>query len=403
MSNKKRDDLDDLRAASQLAVHATERVTKVVEAMHTTIAGGPAILGKPLSGPVVLINSLVYGGIREATRLVGKGVERALVELAPLFGESEPGPEREAAQAALNGVVGDYLAETQNALAIEMQFRRHGQPLGYDAARLRAEIPDASHHLLVLVHGSSMNDLQWKRMGHDHGEALERELGYTSVYAFYNSGLHVSENGRNLDLHIERLVSAWPTEVESITLLCHSMGGLVARSACHASEARSDCTWRAKLVALLTLGSPHHGAPLEQGGSWLGAMLDVSRYSAPLVPLTRLRSAGVTDLRFGNVIDEHWRGRDRFAVGFDERRAVSLPSGVACYAVAGVSTLGGDGLVPVDSALGRHSDPALRLEFPEDHQFVGEGIAHLDLLNRPEVYAQLVTWLVRKPLGSRLG
>lgn len=395
MSKKKRDDLEDLRAANQLAVHATEQVTKAVEAMHTTIAGGPAILGKPLSGAVGLINGLVYGSIRGATRLVGKSIEIALGELAPLFGQSEPGPEREAAQAALNGVVGDYLAQSKNALAIEMQLRRHGQPLVLEEAELRAQIPEATGKLLVLVHGSCMNDIQWSREGHDHGAALERDLGYTPVYVHYNSGLHVSENGLDLDEHLDRLVSAWPRPVESITLLCHSMGGLIARSACHSAETRATSKWRPKLQNLVTLGSPHHGAPLERGGMWVGALLGVSRYSAPLAPLARLRSAGVTDLRFGNVLEEHWSGQDRFALRGDQRKMLSLPEGVACYAIAGNSTLGGDGLVLVDSALGRHSDPALALEFPEDHRWVGEGIAHLDLLSRAEVYAQLRAWLDR--------
>ena len=63
-------------------------------------------------------------------------------------------------------------------------------------------------------------------------------------------------------------------------------------------------------------------------------LLGVSRYSAPLAKLGKIRSAGVTDLRFGSVIDEDWSGRDRFEHGGDPRRPVPLPEGVACYAVA---------------------------------------------------------------------
>ena len=123
-------------------------------------------------------------------------------------------------------------------------------------------------------------------------------------------------------------------------------------------------------------------------------MLDISRYSAPLARLGKLRSAGVTDLRFGNVLEEHWEGRDHFAHGADPRVELKLPDGIACYAIAGTtspegqSNFVGDGMVPVDSALGRHEASHLTLAFPEAHQLVCYGTGHLDLLSRPEVYAK---------------
>jgi pimeloyl-ACP methyl ester carboxylesterase len=399
VAKKTRKHADDLRAASRLVVDATTRVTEVVEAMHTTIAGGPAILGKPLSGPVRLINGLVYGHIRGVTRLVGKGIELALAPLAPLLGESTPGPEREAVVAALNGVLGDYLAETGNPLAIEMRLRQRGHPLELEAQALREAFPQAGGRLLVLLHGSSMSDLQWNWRGHDHGAALARDLGYTPLYLHYNSGLHVSTNGRELDGLLERLVSAWPVPVEALVLLGHSMGGLVARSACHCAEARKGSVWRRTLSKLVFLGTPHHGAPLERGGNWVEVLLGVSRYSAPLARLGKLRSAGVTDLRFGNVLDEHWVGRDRFAMGGDQRAEVSLPAGVDCYAIAGTtspegeSPPSGDGLVPVDSALGRHDASHLTLGLPGSHVWIAHGTGHMALLSSPEVYAKLRSWL----------
>jgi pimeloyl-ACP methyl ester carboxylesterase len=399
VAKKTRKHADDLRGASRLAVEATTRVTEVVEAMHTTIAGGPAVLGKPLSGPVRLINGLVYGHIRGVTRLVGKGIELALAPLAPLLGESTPGPEREAVLAVLNGVLGDYLAETGNPLAIAMRLRHEGHPLELEAQALRAAFPQAGGKVLVLLPGSSMSDLQWNRGGHDHGVALSRELGYTAVYLHYNSGLHVSTNGRELDTLLEELVSAWPVPVEELVLLGHSMGGLVARSACHSAEARGASAWRAVLRKLVFLGSPHHGAPLERGGNWLDVLLGVSRYSAPLARLGRLRSAGVTDLRFGNVLDEHWVGRDRFALASDPRTELKLPEGVACYAIAGTTSPvdaespSGDGLVPVDSALGRHVEPRLTLRFPDAHLWIAHGTGHMALLSSLEVYDKLRSWL----------
>jgi pimeloyl-ACP methyl ester carboxylesterase len=328
---------------------------------------------------------------------VGTGIDRVLTELAPLLGESTPGPEREAMVGALNGVLGDYLHETQSPLAIEMRFRVGGNALPLETVALRAALPEASSKLLVLVHGSSMNDLQWRRRGHDHGEALGRELGFSPVYLHYNSGLHISTNGREFASMLERLIAAWPVPLSELVIVGHSMGGLVARSACHVAEGAGHA-WRVKLTKLVCLGSPHHGAPLERGGSLVDRLLGVSRYSAPLAKLGKLRSAGVTDMRFGNVLDEHWEGRDRFAHGGDPRGALALPAGVSCYAIAATTApaggaLPGDGLVPVDSALGRHEKPELRLAFPEDHQWIAFGTGHLELLDRPEVFAKLRAWL----------
>ncbi len=396
MTKKTSDRADDLRGASQLVVEATKRVTDIVEALHTTVASGPAILGKPLSGPARLIHGLVYGSIRGVTQLVGTTIELALAPLAPVLGESTPGPEREAVLAVLNGVLGDYLVEMKNPLAIEMRLRRAGRALDLSKEALQAAYPQAGGKLLVLLHGSCMNDLQWRRQGHDHGAALARDLGYTPLYLHYNSGQHISTNGRELDALLERLVSEWPAPVDELVLLAHSMGGLVARSACHYGEARA---WRSKLTKLVCVGTPHHGAPLERGGHWIDVLLGVSRYSAPLARLGKLRSAGVTDMRFGNVLDEHWAGRDRFGHHGDARDELKLPEGVECYAIAGTlspegqSNPFGDGLVPIDSALGRHDASHLTLGFPEAHQWVGYGIGHLDLLSRPEVYATIRSWL----------
>ena len=53
----------------------------------------------------------------------------------------------------------------------------------------------------------------------------------------------------------------------------------------------------------------------------------------------------------------------------------------------------GDGLVPLDSALGRHPDPARDLGVPADRQWVARGMSHFDLLRRPEVTDRLIEWL----------
>ena len=118
--------------------------------------------------------------------------------------------------------------------------------------------------------------------------------------------------------------------------------------------------------------------------------------------LGQLRSAGITDLRFGCVVDEDWLGGNRFHRKPDSRRHVPLPEGVACYAIAATTAakrslladrLIGDGLVPLHSALGHHRDAKRRLDFPKSAQWIAYQTSHMALLNHPEVGAQLRRWL----------
>jgi hypothetical protein len=117
--------------------------------------------------------------------------------------------------------------------------------------------------------------------------------------------------------------------------------------------------------------------------------MELSPYVAPFTRLGKARSAGITDLRYGSITQ-------------DQREFVPLPEDVDCYALA--ATLGkrrsrvaerlvGDGLVPLDSALGRHPDEVRTLAIPKQRQWVGYEMGHLDLLSRPEVYVQLREWL----------
>src|SRR5690606_31877199 len=154
-------------------------------------------------------------------------------------------------------------------------FRRGGIPLPLVPAELRDALPEATGKLLVMVHGSCMNDLMWQRKGHDHGAALERDLGMTAVYLRYNSGLHISMNGRAFAEQLGQLVPAGPGPGEEMTVLAHSMGRLVTRGACHYAE-EAGYAWRAKLRRIFFIGTPHHGAPLERGGNWIDMLLTVS-------------------------------------------------------------------------------------------------------------------------------
>jgi pimeloyl-ACP methyl ester carboxylesterase len=227
---------------------------------------------------------------------------------------------------------------------------------------------------------------------------LAAEAGCTPLYLHYNSGLHISTNGRLLADRLEALVEAWPVPLEEIVILGHSMGGLVARSACHQAQARGDA-WPQRLTKMVFLGSPHLGAPLERGGHWIDVILGASPYSAAFARLGKLRSAGITDLRHGSLLDADWAA----ATGAATPVRVPLPEHVACYAIAGSlgseagalrEKLLGDGLVPLASALGRHRLKSRALNFAPDHTWVAQGMNHLDLLDRAEVLAQLRTWLL---------
>jgi hypothetical protein len=396
-----RSDLSDLLGASRLAVEATAGLTGVVESVHRTVVRAPGLLGSPVPGRTRGLTGAVYRSIRGATGLVRCAIDAVLEPLASGTGAERSSPRRDAALAVLNGVVGDHLAATRNPLAIPMRLRRQGRPLEPNARDLAAAIPRPRRKLLVLVHGACMSDRHWRWQGHDHGAALSRALGYTPLYLRYNSGLHVSTNGRAFAALLEALVEGWPARVDQLAIVAHSMGGLVSRSACHYGAAAGH-RWPRALRHLVFLGTPHHGAPLERAGSWLGSVLERTAYTAPFGRLGRIRSAGVTDLRFGNLLDEDWQGRDRFEPGLDRRRPVPLPRGARCYAIAAsrgakpgalLGAVVGDGLVPVGSALGRHADPALTLAFPRSRRWVARGMSHFDLLGRSEVYAKIRGWL----------
>jgi pimeloyl-ACP methyl ester carboxylesterase len=220
----------------------------------------------------------------------------------------------------------------------------------------------------------------------------------------------VSINGHGLARQLENLVDQWPQPVERLVLVGHSMGGLLARSALHCGT-QAGHRWTERLRDMVFLGTPHHGAPLERAGHWVDIVLGATPYAAPFARLGKVRSAGITDLRHGNLLDEDWVGRDRFERAADRRQHVPLPAGVRCGAIAASivpqgselkERLLGDGLVPLPSALGRHRDLERCLAFDEDRQWVGYGINHLDLLGHPEVYAQLRRWLAPGPRDAQL-
>nr|WP_316640082.1 alpha/beta hydrolase [uncultured Roseateles sp.] len=394
MMAKKRSTVGDLRGGLRLIVDGVSGVTGIVEAMHSRITRVARPVGPVAEKPTRGLTGLVYRSIQGTNRLVGRGLDSALARAEASLQaslrdlpESQRTPRSDALVSALNGVMGDHLVSSGNPLAITLQLH----PL----------LPPAGGKVLLLIHGLCMNDQQWARKGHDHGQALADSLGYAAVYARYNTGQHISINGRELAGQLEHMLTGWPEPVTELAIIGHSMGGLVARSAVHQARA-AGMAWPGVLNKLILLGSPHHGAPLERGGNWLHRGLGVSSYAAPLTRLSGLRSAGITDLRHGNLLDADWNDDTRFAQA-DSRSTLPLPDGVACYALAGslspktpagrAADWLGDGLVPVASALGLHEQPDRDLQIPAAHQWVARGVNHLDLLSDKGVYRRLRQWL----------
>jgi len=398
--------LADAHALGRLGFESVLGVTSLVEAMHRTIASVAPPLGTMPQGNARGIAGLVYASVRGVTRLAGGGWQLA----GRLLPASPPrlDPRREAWLAAINGVWGEHLFKTGNPLAIPMRLRRAGRSLTLEPHALREEVGHGEGRLAVLLHGLCMNDLQWRRDGHDHGRMLADRLGFVPLYLNYNSGRHVSENGRELAAVLERLLAAWPTPVAELVLVGYSMGGLVARSACHYAE-QAGLAWRPRLTRMVFLGTPHHGAPLERAGSHVDRFLELSPYLAPFARLGKSRSAGIKDLRHGNLLDEDW-SQPGHGTTRDQRQPLPLPADVPCHAVAASLQKAppktgklprGDGLVAVASALGEHADSAFRLRFAAEDRQIVFGCNHFDLLARDDVASRLLEWCGNSTDGAR--
>ncbi len=404
----------DLRGLAKLATQATVNVTKIAEGVTQSVwstMGAPS--GKSANETRATtrgITGLVYKSIQGVAQLVGKGAESLLTGLQPLLDKIDQEPQesapREAVLAALNGVMGDRLVESDNPLATPMTLRFMNEALNWQAMPDKALL---TGKVLIVVHGLCMNDLQWtvqnENSSVNHAETLATKLGYTPVYVRYNTGLHTSQNGQTLSNQLELLSALWPKPLTEISVLVHSMGGLVTRSAVHAAQ-HSRRQWVNKLKNIVFLGTPHHGAPLEKAGNWIDVLLGVTPYSAPFKRLVELRSSGITDLRFGHVLDSDWQGHDRFKPKTkqeqDSREHLPLPESVACFTVAATMAakrslladrLIGDGLVPLNSALGVHSDPTRNLAFAKSSQMLVYRTNHMAMLGSTEVGEQLVDWL----------
>ena len=331
--------LNSVRGATRLTFDSVEGIVNVVEQMHETIARRPLPLARRPEGRTRahgLIASSVYSLIRGVNATLREGVDLTMKLWPESAHARSQSPQETAWIAAVNGVCGDHLEATRNTLAIDMHFSTPEATLELDAEAIAAALPDASPHVVVLVHGLCLSPFSWRPGGVESiGDTLRKARDMTPVYLGYNTGRHISTNGRELAGKITRLCEAWPVPVESLSLVGHSMGGLVIRSACWYGEA-AGAPWLEGLRRIACLGTPHHGAPLEKAGSLFDRSMQAIQYVDPLL-LGKHRSVGIKDLRHGNLLDEDWaqagEGDDEVPRR-DTRRPVPLLEDVDYYFVA---------------------------------------------------------------------
>ncbi|NYJ04100.1 lipase family alpha/beta hydrolase [Petropleomorpha daqingensis] len=408
---------DEVRGIGELGRITLRGSTNRVAELHRGIADRAFDAIGPKAAPVKLVHDAIaglsYGGVRLALG-AGARVAGILAALGADGRDLDADRSGRVALAVLNGAHGDVVERDAPALATVLGIRVEGTAVPPEPEALRAAFPGATGRLAVFVHGLTETEATWcyrAERSADYGTRLRQDLGLTPVHLRYNTGLHVSDNGRLLDDLLGRLVAAWPQEVQDVVLIGHSMGGLVARSALHqAGGGTADAhPWTALVRDTITLGTPHLGAPLERGVHRLAGVLARVPETRPLAALLALRSVGIKDLRRGTLVEADWSGRDLDAPGVAAHTHVPLSDGARHFVVlatltrdpaAPVADLLGDLLVPPRSALGDTGDDD-RLAFPPDHVHRIGGLTHFDLLNHPLVYEQIHCWLVERPEGPR--
>jgi pimeloyl-ACP methyl ester carboxylesterase len=381
---------DELRALTRLTFQELGLAAGGIGEVHRAIADrafGPVGSGLPRMLHDTIAGG-VYAGLKSAADATGRAAAVAVGSRGPALSAT---PKGATVLAVLNGLRGDVLEREGSDLAEPMRVRVDGRPVA------PADFPAAGPRVVVFVHGLFETEHAWGR--EPYGARLSRDLGVTPVYIRFNSGRHISENGRSLAALLDELVAEWPVAVEQIALVGHSLGGLVARSACAAGG-----SWTALVRHTVSLGTPHTGAPLESAVHYAAAALGVVGETRPLARFLRRRSAGIRDLRSGSLVDEDWRDRDPEALRAAACAEVPLLEGAAHHFVAAtvttrpehpVARLVGDWLVLQPSASGRSRTRVIGFA-EEDGVHLG-GMHHLALLNHPLVYEHLREWLARAP------
>lgn len=399
---------NEIRALSALAFDELRGFPGAIRDMHLGIAKrafrGVGAAARPAQAIHDAVSEAAYGAIASGAAQLGRSADAVLERERVGEGLELSGTRAGSSLiAALNGLIGDRLERSQSGLHQPASLRLDGEVIALERDALRAAFPDARERLVVFLHGLMGTEFYWQwgaaYPGDTYGARLASEIGCTPLYVRYNSGLHISENGRSVAALLERVVQEWPLRVREIALVGHSMGGLVARSACHHGS-QDGQRWSERVRHVVSLGTPHLGAPLEQGVHVASVALSSLPETRMFASFLRRRSAGIRDLRHGSLVDEDWRGRDPDALRAAACKEVPLLPGAAHYFVSATITrsprhplgrLLGDTLVLVPSATGRGR--TRRIPFRDENGHHVAPAHHLALLNHREVYERLREWL----------
>jgi PGAP1-like protein len=396
---------DELRALGSLAGDAAAGIAGQAREVHESVAARVFRALGPPGTPVRVVHDRVSTtAYAAASALTGAIVKSGAAAASLARSDHAPSltdvPGGRLAVGAVNGMWGDRLHRDHSVLETPMAVRVRGRDVALDGDSLRRTFPGATPRLAVFIHGLCETEDAWRlHAAHSvpYGDRLHAELGYTPICVRYNSGRHISHNGRALAALLDVLTEHWPVQVAEVALIGHSMGGLVARGACHYAQASS---WRERVRHVFMLGTPHKGAPLELGANALchasARVPELRPFAAPI----RVRSVGVKDLAYGYVVDADWEGHDPDA-RTNTGTAVPFLQTATHYFVSASLTrdpeapagrLLGDLLVLRPSAWSQ-GGRGERLQFPVDQYAHFGGATHFDLLNHPAVYAQIHRWL----------
>jgi pimeloyl-ACP methyl ester carboxylesterase len=406
----------DVEAIGELAGEALAAGGGFIKEMHEGIAGRPfGILG-PAAAPARLVHDgisrALYAGVRGGLRTASlRGAQLAARHVGEDGSALGATPVGSLALGAINGMYGNHLADRGHPFALGMAVRRDGADVVLTFDGLAEAFPDATSRIAVFAHGLCETDESWGRFRSrddehsgrlTYGERLQDELSFTPVHVRYNSGLRISRNGRELAGLLEVLVAGWPTGVEEVVLIGHSMGGLVARSACHYAE-RDGRRWSDAVRHVFCLGAPHLGADLEKGVNVLAWAFGRLPETRALGSYLNARSVGIKDLRYGSCVEEDWCDCDPDEFLRDRCQEVPFLPEANYYFIGATLSEGplgsllGDLLVRTPSASGRGNGRGRSIPFEVDNGKELSGLTHFDLLNHPAVYEQLRTWIVRAP------
>ncbi len=399
----------DIEALGDVTAEGLTVINTLVRGTHRGIARRVFTSIGPAARPAEVIHDAIADAVYGALDSAGRRLPPALSRRAATslgFDDDPALDERPGVAeviAALDGIYGDELAERGSPLAPSMAIRVGGHPVPLTADGIAAAYPRPTDALAVFVHGLCQTEASWRRsprtLGADdrsYGERLREDLGFTPIDIRYNTGLHISTTGHNLDRTLTRLLEVWPVPVRRIAVVGHSMGGLVVRSACHYGH-EENRRWTRTTRQVVCLGSPHLGADLEKGVNVLTWAMTKLGETRSLADLLNLRSDGIKDLRFGALLDDDWDQADPDEFLRDRCSEVPFLPGANYHFVAtsaapaAVGAVLGDHLVRPSSASGRGR--RRQLPFADEAGLTLTGLHHFDLLNHPEIYAKLRTWL----------